>query len=238
MRRAFRAARASRGALATLCLAVAFGAAWHQRAGAAVGAWSPWTPARTESPFRLGSAARPFAWSTAIGDLNADGRPDYAVADRVGHDAAGFEYELELSVSGRASQSVTFNSPEAALSITLRDVDHDQDLDIVVSPVLSPNVARVWLNDGEGRFAETADRELSSGWNAAPSVAADADVAAATLSDVSRRRAGGALRPIPGSITGLERGSVVASAAAGDLLASCSRLSGARAPPPPAAFSL
>src|SRR4051812_11943011 len=34
-------------------------------------------PAEAEAAraFRLGTAARPFAWATAIGDLNADGRP-------------------------------------------------------------------------------------------------------------------------------------------------------------------
>src|SRR3954471_22062595 len=136
---------------------------------------SPWTRLAPGAAtlFRLGTAGRPFAWSTAIGDLNGDGTPDYAVADRIGRDLAGFEYSVDLSISGSGSQHVTFSSPDAALSIALRDVDHDQDLDVVVSTVLSPGVVRIWLNDGSGAFAETGAFDTVS-WRAAESIAPDA----------------------------------------------------------------
>ncbi len=97
-------------------------------------------------PFRLGTAARPFGWSTAIGDLNADGRLDYAIADRVGRRASGFEYALELSISGVGSRLVSFDSPQDALDVTLRDVNHDHTLDVVVTALLSRTVVRVLLN--------------------------------------------------------------------------------------------
>jgi hypothetical protein len=69
---------------------------------------------------RLGTAARPFAWATATGDLNYDGTPDHAIADRLGRDASGFAYELEFSVTGVGSQSVRFDSPDSALDVSLR----------------------------------------------------------------------------------------------------------------------
>src|SRR5713101_1066917 len=69
---------------------------------------SPPDSARSLSNPRLGTAARPFAWATATGDLNRDGTPDFAVADRLGRDAAGFAYELEFSITGVGSQSVRF----------------------------------------------------------------------------------------------------------------------------------
>jgi hypothetical protein len=153
----------------------------------------PIVGARTTSAFRLGTAGRPFAWSTAIGDLNADGRPDYVIADRIGRGASGFEYEVELSISGLASQSVTFDSRESALAVSLRDVDDDQDLDVVVSSELSPTVVRVWLNDGRGAFAAAASTGTSSDWHAGPSVAGDAGADQAMAAEsVSRRTDEGA----------------------------------------------
>jgi hypothetical protein len=112
------------------------------------------------SNLRLGTAARPFAWATATGDLNYDGTPDHAVADRLGRDASGFAYELQVSITGVGSQSVRFDSPESALDVSLLDIDHDDDLDVVVSAVFSPAPARVWLNDGAGRFHEADVRAL------------------------------------------------------------------------------
>ena len=121
---------------------------------------SPADAARSSSNLRLGTAARPFAWATATGDLNYDGTPDHAVADRIGRQASGFEYELQVSITGVGSQSVRFDSPESALDVSLRDIDHDDDLDVVVSAMFSPAPARVWLNDGAGRFHEADVRAL------------------------------------------------------------------------------
>src|SRR5262245_14723863 len=99
--------------------------------------------ASTAAGFRLGTAARPFSWSTAIGDLNADGRPDFAIADRVGRRPTGFAYAIELSIAGGQSSSVAFDSDQDALSISLRDVDHDRDLDVVITGALSRSIVGI-----------------------------------------------------------------------------------------------
>ena len=186
MRATAAARRALVAACAALCLLAIAGVA-TRHAHFAEPTWSPLATAGAASPFRLGTAARPFAWSTAAGDLNADGRPDYAIADRIGRVSGGFEYAVQFVISGLPTQSVTFDSPDGALSISLRDVDHDQDLDVVVSTLLSPTTVRVWLNDGRGAFAETASRDVAPEWRADPAAGADPDAAAA-IAVVSSRR--------------------------------------------------
>lgn len=106
--------------------------------------------------FRLGTAARPFGWATAVADFNRDGLPDTAVADRLPHVSDGYAYQLRFSVSGRAAQSVVFESAHPALTVSVRDVDHDNDLDVVVTEVVSKAVTNVWLNDGHGQFTEAS----------------------------------------------------------------------------------
>jgi hypothetical protein len=103
-------------------------------------------------PFRLGDAARPFGWATVVGDLNRDGQPDVAVADHLASRPDGYAYRLEFSVSGQRPQHVTFESGHDAVTVSLADVDHDNDFDIVVGVPFSGETIGVWLNDGHGRF--------------------------------------------------------------------------------------
>jgi len=141
------------------------------------------TEAAAASGFRLGTAGRPFAWSTAIGDLNADGRPDFAIADRVGRGIDGFEYAIELSIAGGRSESVEFDSDLDALNITLRDVDRDRDLDVVVTGAVSRSIVAVWLNDGAGQFHRVAPAAYSTTWIAASSSLTDSPSPDSALSE-------------------------------------------------------
>ncbi|MEP7309635.1 MAG: FG-GAP repeat protein [Acidobacteriota bacterium] len=111
-------------------------------------------------PFRLGTAARPFGWSTSVADFNTDGIPDIAVADSLGRWGGAYAYRMEFSVSGRAPHAVAFESSQDALKINVSDVDDDDDLDVVVTGFLSGEPVGVWLNDGHGRFASAEVRRV------------------------------------------------------------------------------
>ena len=88
-----------------------------------------------------------------VADFNADGRPDVAVAKRLGnHGGSSFRIDLQLS-NGRR-QSVSFASAQSALRVAAVDVDNDHDIDLVVMPLLGQHVIGVWLNDGAGNFAK------------------------------------------------------------------------------------
>jgi hypothetical protein len=108
--------------------------------------------------FRLGSACKPFCWSTVIGDFNRDGRPDVAVADHIGQSASQYAYRIGVSLSGQPGDDVTFESTHDALTISASDVDQDRDLDIVVAVPISGETIGVWLNDGHGHFTSANGR--------------------------------------------------------------------------------
>ncbi len=104
--------------------------------------------------FRFGTASAPFSAAKRVGDFNHDGRPDVAVVDRLVAQGGETHYVLEIDVSGAATDTIAFSSTQPALDIALADIDHDGDVDIVLTPVLSRTIVAVWINDGTGRFAE------------------------------------------------------------------------------------
>jgi hypothetical protein len=68
------------------------------------------------------------------------------------------------------------------------DVDHDNDLDVVVSAVLSREVVGIWLNDGGGRFEATDVRQFASHTPLLQSISTpDLPVAPAAVGVPSRR---------------------------------------------------
>jgi hypothetical protein len=143
--------------------------------------------------FRFGTAARPFGWSTALGDFNADGAPDLAVADRVARRPEGFGYRLRVSVSGLSSRDVAFVSRHAALTVRAVDVDHDRDVDLVVSAVPSGELVAVWLNDGRGRFTESNVSRLPAVWSSDDTLDSGDPRSGVSLSAEAPRRAADAL---------------------------------------------
>ena len=105
-------------------------------------------------PFRLGTAAMPFGWATAVADLDSDQKLDFAVADRTSSGANGYNYRLELSLSHAENQIFQFRSSDSALNVSIIDLDDDADLDIVLTHALTGRIAGVWLNNGSGDFQQ------------------------------------------------------------------------------------
>ena len=134
--------------------------------------------------YHLGTAAGPFGWSSAVADFDEDGRPDFAVADRLAAPSSGgYRYRILFAIAGTPSLSISFDSHSPALTVAVEDVDDDHDLDVLVRDAPSAIVDTVWLNDGHGRFVPRHDgispgpRLSSSGVTAAP----DTNSAAAAL---------------------------------------------------------
>jgi hypothetical protein len=113
------------------------------------------TPGHT-SAFRLGTAAQPLGWSTAVGDFDTDGTPDLVIADHVSRWSGTYAYRIQFAVSGIGAHNFAFESSQAAVTVRVSDVDHDNDLDVIVHAAASREIVGIWLNDGHGRF-EAAD---------------------------------------------------------------------------------
>jgi hypothetical protein len=100
----------------------------------------------------LGNAGMPFAWSTAVADLDSDETLDFAIADRTGHSTEGYHYRLKLALSREGNQTFQFRSPDSSLNISIIDLDNDADLDVVLTHAISGEIAGVWINNGSGAF--------------------------------------------------------------------------------------
>ena len=164
----------------------------HQHPIAAVAPSSTATPSR----FRLGTAAGPFGWATAIADFDADGRPDFAIADRVGAAAALYDYAVDVQLSGGAPQQLTLSAEKEAVAVLVEDVDNDHDLDlVVVTPALTNQIIAVWTNDGTGRFNRTGPgavaAHLPSTWAVQATRVVESDVVLASRRALLGDRVGG-----------------------------------------------
>ncbi len=142
-----------------------------------------------DQDLRLGTAAAPFGWSTVVGDFDADKKPDFAIADRVGYGSNGYEYTIEFRLSQEKSQFFHFQSPHGALNVSVRDLDNDHDLDVVFTQIVSHEIVGIWINDGHGQFhkGEPADFR-SSGLDPPNSIASDQSNSAPGAATVPTRR--------------------------------------------------
>ncbi|MBZ5676493.1 MAG: hypothetical protein LAP61_19830 [Acidobacteriia bacterium] len=89
-----------------------------------------------------------------LSDLNGDQNVDLATARSSRHDANGYAQEVSVTLGAFQQTSFRFLSPGATIELSSRDVDGDQDRDLVILEPLSREPIGVWINDGAGLFHE------------------------------------------------------------------------------------
>ena len=89
-----------------------------------------------------------------LADLNGDQNVDLATARSGGHDAHGYAQEVRITLGAFEQTSFHFMSPGAIVELSSRDVDGDQDRDLVILEPVSREPIGVWINDGAGLFHE------------------------------------------------------------------------------------
>jgi hypothetical protein len=97
----------------------------------------------------------------AIADFDGDSQPDLAIT-KMEAQGAGYVYWLEFELSTKREAEPARQRPGLpvlassvfGLHLTPRDVDGDHDLDIVITVGIARQPVAVWINDGQGGFAE------------------------------------------------------------------------------------
>jgi len=130
------------------------------------------------SPEQTGLKASGKAIACAVGDYDADGKPDLAVAmsDRVilFHNLGGGRF-ADVTAKVGIKQ---LNKPSG---LTFIDFDHDGDVDLFVTGTSTGHGANVmWRNNGDSTFTE---------WTGPTGLAGTTPTKAVTLSDVNNDRA-------------------------------------------------
>lgn len=105
-----------------------------------------------------------------LSDLNGDQKADLATARSGRHDANGYAQEVRITLGAFQQTSFHFQSPGATIELSSRDVDGDQDRDLVILEPVSRVPIGVWINDGAGLFHEgnLADFEALLGHGRSP----------------------------------------------------------------------
>ena len=96
------------------------------------------------------SLSSPWVSSWALADFDGDSEIDLATASSGRSDARGYAHEVSLSVGG----SFIFHNGYAKVRLSARDMDGDQDRDLLILEATSLLPVGIWLTDGSGHFAE------------------------------------------------------------------------------------
>lgn len=96
----------------------------------------------------------PVSVKLAIADFDRDQKADGAVLLRPNLLKPFDSYRVRVHLSDRPDVELTFNAPGSAVGVSARDIDHDQDDDLVLEHSFTAKRVKVWINDGRGGFRE------------------------------------------------------------------------------------
>jgi hypothetical protein len=96
----------------------------------------------------------PWVSGWALADFDGDSQIDVATATSGRHDADGYAHEVSLRLSGVPPSSFIFRDRYAKVRLSARDMDGDDDRDLLILEASSMQPVGIWLNDGSGHFDE------------------------------------------------------------------------------------
>jgi hypothetical protein len=94
-------------------------------------------------------------------DLDGDHIPDLALVEMQSQRSAETNYSIRVKLSRGVESAIGVNGPFGGLSVAARDVNGDNNVDLVVTGNLDGRFIEVLLNDGRGNFSVASSGDIS-----------------------------------------------------------------------------
>jgi hypothetical protein len=120
----------------------------------------PCTAAASDAPRNERAFAQHAAPPVTIGDFDGDQRPDLVSADIGQRRASHTVYKIAIELSSGVRSTLSIAAPEGGLQLTSRDVNGDDQLDVIVTTAWTQRPVAVLLNDGQGNFRELSPEQF------------------------------------------------------------------------------
>ena len=121
---------------------------------------------REAQPSREPEAARLSGGRFVFADFDGDEKPDLALVEMQSRGTAPGNYSIRLQFSRGRESAIGVSAPFGGLRVAARDVNGDDNLDLVLTSNLDATFVAVLLNDGHGNFsaapAEIVAKERAS----------------------------------------------------------------------------
>ena len=93
-------------------------------------------------------------------DLDGDRKPDLALVEMQSQLSNKANYSIRLQLSHGGESAIGVLAPFGGLRIAARDVNGDDNVDLIVTSILDAHFVEVLLNDGRGNFSVAASGDF------------------------------------------------------------------------------
>jgi hypothetical protein len=94
-------------------------------------------------------------------DLDGDHIPDLALVEMQSQRSTQTNYSIRVKLSHGVESAIGVNGPVGGLSVAARDVNGDNNVDLIVTGNLDGRFIEVLLNDGRGNFSVASAGDFS-----------------------------------------------------------------------------
>jgi hypothetical protein len=120
----------------------------------------PSAAAASDDPRNDRTSAQHIAAPVTIGDFDGDQRPDFVTADIGQRGASHTVYKIAIELSSGVRSTLDIAAPDGGLQLTSRDVNGDDQLDVIVTTAWTQRPVAVLLNDGQGNFKQLSPEQF------------------------------------------------------------------------------